>query len=331
MSGFRFQDPWWLLLLVPLAALGVWAIRRRGATVLYSDVSLIRSLPAGAAQRIKRLLPWVRWGGMALLVVALARPQRGLEDFRIRAEGIAMLMCIDRSGSMETTDYLLDGRTMTRLEVVRRVLRDFVAGKGKLAGRPDDLIGLIAFGGYAECCCPLTLDHDALLQVLDTVQVAQAAFNSPDDRILNRGVYEERLTAIGDALTIAVHRLKDVKAKSKVIVLLSDGKQTAGAIEPDEAAQLARDYGIKIYTVGLEYDEPTLKTLAEITGGRSFFAEDTKALQDVYSEIDRLEKSAAEGRVYTQYREWFPYPLVAGMGLVLLEFVLACTRFRSLT
>jgi Ca-activated chloride channel family protein len=329
MMGFRFQDPAWLIAIVPLVAAALWVARRRGSAVLYSEVSLLHLLPETPALWGERLLPWIRIAGLILMAVAMARPQRGMEEFRVQAEGIAILMCIDRSDSMETMDYKLDGRPASRLEIVRRVFRDFVNGKGRLPGRPDDLIGLISFGGYAECRCPLTLDHGALLRLLDTVQVTPP----PDDSLaesVKRGLDEERLTAIGDALTVAIQRLKDVQAKSKVIVLLSDGRQTTGAVEPADAAQTARDLGIKIYTIGMEIDEAALKSLADTTGGRSFKAEDTKALEDVYAEIDRLEKGVVEGRRYSQYRELYQYVMYSGWALILLEVVLRSTRLRSL-
>ena len=201
------------------------------------------------------------------------------------------------------------------------MFHDFVEGKGELRGRPDDLIGLMAFGGYPESLCPLTLDHDALLELLDTVQVAE------------RGAYEERLTAIGDALMVAIQRLsdKEVKAKSKIIILLSDGQQTTGVFDPLEAAKIAAGMDIKIYTVGLETNEPTLKSVADITGGYNFVATKAEGLKEACRKINQeLKKSPIEGRIYTQYRELFPYALLPGLGLVLLEFVLACTRFRSL-
>ena len=154
--NFRFQTPLWLLLLVALAVIGVLAIRRqRRVAVLFSDVSILRTLPATLALRIKRALPWVRLLGLALVIVALARPQRGIEEFRLQTEGIAIQMCIDRSGSMAALDFNLDGQQVNRLDVIKRVFHDFVMGKGKLPGRPDDLIGLITFGGFVEPKCPL--------------------------------------------------------------------------------------------------------------------------------------------------------------------------------
>ncbi|NQT16945.1 MAG: VWA domain-containing protein, partial [Planctomycetes bacterium] len=333
MTGFRFQDPLWILLLAPLAVLGVLAIlRQRRVAVLYSDVSILGTLPVTMALRAKRLLPWVRLLGLALVIVALARPQRGREEFRIRTEGIAIQMCIDRSGSMQATDFHLDGQQVDRLTAVKRVFRDFVAGEGRLPGRPDDLIGLVAFGGYAESKCPLTLDHGALVQVLDTVQMAELRQTLQDENLdrrmpkalqqqLRAALQEETLTAVGDAVALAVDRLQDVKAKSKVIILLSDGKSNAGAVDPVAAAEAAKTFGIKVYAVGIgstgwarvpvqdrfgrtyfertwvELDEEALQNLAQTTGGRYFNAKDTKALEQVYTEIDALEKTLSEGRL----------------------------------
>lgn len=355
MTGFHFQNPLWMLLLVPLVGLGVLAIRRsRRVAVLYSDVSLLGSLPVTMALRAKRLLPWVRLLGLGLVVLALARPQHGREEFRIRTEGIAIQMCLDRSGSMQAMDFRLDDRQVNRLEAVKAVFRDFVVGRGDLAGRPDDLIGLVAFGGYADAKCPLTLDHGALLAVLGTVEIPKPILDSRG-RVLNRGLLEEEMkTAIGDAVALAVDRLKDVKAKSKVIILLSDGEQTAGAVDPPEAAQTAKAFGVKIYSVGIgstgwapipmedrfgrtvlrrqpvRLDEETLTMLAETTGGRYFNAKDTEALKNVYAEIDKLEKTLSEGRLYTEYRELYQYAMFPGLGLILLEVLLGSTRFRSL-
>jgi Ca-activated chloride channel family protein len=360
--GFRFQNPLWLFLLVALFGLALLALRRqRSVAILYSDVGLLRSLPKTLALRAKRLVPWLRVLGLALVIVALARPQRGKEEFRIRTEGIAIQMCIDRSGSMQAMDFQLDGEPVDRLTAVKDVFRGFVAGEDDLPGRPDDFIGLIAFGGYADAKCPLTLDHGALLEVLKEVQIAEIdqdlVRRITDRRELQRIVgllREEQSTAIGDAVVLAVDRLRNIKAKSKVLILLSDGKNTAGVIDPAEAAETAKTFGIKVYAIGVgstgwapfvdkdefgrkalrrefvELDEKTLKMLADTTGGRYFHAEDTDALKEVYAEIDRLEKTVSEGRLYTEYRELYQYAMLPGLGLVLLEILLACTRFRSL-
>jgi Ca-activated chloride channel family protein len=355
MMGFRFQDPLWLLLLIPLAAAGVWMMRRRhGAAVLYSSVELLKKLPVTWAQRVKRQLPWIFIAGLALLCIAMARPQHGREEFRIRAEGIAIEMVVDRSGSMQALDFELDNKRADRLAVVKKVFHDFVAGEGGLPGRPDDLIGLVDFGGFVEAKCPLTFDHGALLQLLETVKIPQPITDSRGNIINARLLQEEQMTAIGDALATAVERLKPIKAKSKVIILLSDGESNAGVVDPAEAAEAAKAYGIKIYTIGIgttgfvpvpqidmfgrkvlvrdmvRLDEQTLKMIADTTGGKYYNAQDTETLRKIYADIDRLEKTTSEGRLYTEYRELFLYALIPGLALVLLEMVLASTRFRSL-
>ncbi len=160
-------------------------------------------------------------------------------------------MCLDRSGSMQTADFTSDGERISRLEAVRRVFRDFVLGKGRLGGRPNDLIGLMAFGGFPENKCPLTLDHEALLESLDTVYVARPPSDPVGRSIAQRFLAEESATALGDAVALAVDHLRQVVAKSRVIVLLSDGRQTAGVVQPDEAASAVRAYGVRIYAIGV--------------------------------------------------------------------------------
>ena len=200
----------------------------------------------------------------------------------------------------------------------------------------------------------MTFDHGALLQLLDTVKIPEPIYDSHGNIINARLLQEEQMTAIGDALAMAVERLKPIKAKSKIIILLSDGESNAGVVDPLEAAEAAKAYGIKIYTIGIgttgvvpmpgedafgrqvfvqelvEIDERALKMIADATGGKYYNAQDTETLRNIYAEIDKLEKTTTEGRLYTEYRELFSYALFPGLGLVLLEMVLACTRFRSL-
>jgi len=355
MTGLRFQDPWWLVLLVPLVLATAWAVRRRRrSAIVYSDIGLLVELPRTWGLRVKGWLPWIRALGLALVVVALARPQRGREEFRVPALGVAIEMCIDHSGSMQAMDFQWEGRRVNRLAAVKQVFRDFVTGSGGLPGRPDDLIGLVSFGGYAEAKCPLTLDHGALLEILDTVRIPELVRDSQGQPLNAELVQEDMLTAIGDTLAVAVERLKGVKAKSKVIILLSDGEQTAGVLQPGEAAKIAKTFGIKIYALGVgttgvapfpgvdpfgrsylrsaevRLDEETLRSLADTTAGRYFNAQDTEALRQVYAEIDRLEKSGSAARRYTEYRELYQYLMFPGLALVLVQLVLVSTRYRSL-
>lgn len=354
MMGFRFHDPLWLVLLVPLAAIGWWSARRRTAAVVYSSVELLKELPTTAAQHVRRWLPLLGWFSLALLIVALGRPQQGKEEFRVRTDGIAIEMCIDRSGSMNAQDFELDGAPASRLEVVKKTFRQFVDGGAGLQGRPDDLIGLIDFGGYVEVKCPLTLDHGALNQLLDTVKIAEPIVDAAGKVVNPKLLEEDQATAIGDALAMAVDRLKPSKAKSKIIILLSDGVSNAGVLPPEEAAAIAKTYGIKVYTIGIgssnpiavpmkglfgqtmmmpmkvEFDERALARIAEMTGAQYFNAQDTESLKEVYAAIDQLEKTTSDGRIYTDYRDLYEYALLPGIALVLLQIVLVSTRFRTL-
>lgn len=357
---FRFESPYFFLFLIPLIIVIVVLERRqKRASVVFSDVSLIRSLPKTFVQRTAPFVPWLFYLGVALLIVALARPQSGKEEYRIRSEGIALMMCVDRSGSMKAVDFKIDGQRVNRLEAVKKTFRDFVRGTTSrsgisLPGRKDDMIGLLAFGGYVDAYCPLTLDHATLIELSEQIQIPEPIFDRWGNNVAERLIQEESLTAIGDALAQAVERLKDAKAKSKVIILLSDGDQTFGTLTPQEGAETAKAYGIKIYSIGIGstgtvpvvltnsfgqqvtvnqnyvLDETQLREIAELTGGMYFNAKNTQALERVYAEIDQLEKTEHEGRVYTQYTELFRRPLTLGCLLILLNIVLSCTRYRRL-
>jgi len=352
MNFLRFADPWWWCL-VPLLA---WLVlrRRRRPTITWSSTDLFRGAPRTATQRLRRALPALRLVALTLLVGAQARPQAGEEEFRVRTEGVDMMLCVDRSGSMRAMDFELDGRRQDRLTVVKRVVRDFVLGADGLPGRPDDRIGLVDFGGYVRCRCPLTLDHRLLAAQVDDVAIAEPVRDA-QGRLLDRDfAVEEQATAIGDALARAVDRLRRSTAKSRIAILLSDGENTAGAIEPAQAAELAKAEGVKVYTIGIgstgmapvavsdafgrtqlqsmevHLDEKTLKDIAATTGGEYFSAKDTDALTAVYATIDSLEKTELEGQVYRRYRELYLYALVPGALLLLLERLLSLTRFRTL-
>jgi len=343
----RLHDPLWLLALLPLAAVAIWNARHR-FSVLYSSVAGLRALPVTFAQRFKRVLPALELIGLALIVVALARPQRGLEEFRIHTEGIDIVLCLDRSGSMQAEDFVDEGARVNRLHIVKRVVREFVEG------RPDDRIGLVAFGGFAESRCPLTLDHDALIDVLAEVEIPQPLRDARGRVVDEQSFQEELATAIGDALAVGTSRLKRSDAKSRVLILVSDGESNAGVVQPMDAAKAAELLGIKVYTVGVgstgmapmpyrdpfgrksyatqmvKLDEATLKAIADTTGGQYFNARDTAALEQVYKQIDELEKTRSEGVLYTQYRELYALALLPGIGVFLLAWVLRMTRFLTL-
>lgn len=355
MSTFRLQDPIWLLLVLLAAIVVIHEIRRRRSrTVLYSSVQVLKTLPGTLALAILKALPAVRLIGLALVIVALARPQLGREEFRIRTEGIAIQMVCDISGSMQAMDFEEDGKPVNRLSVVKRVFQDFVRGTGGLPGRPDDLIGLVAFGGFADSKCPLTLDHGALIEIVKSLEVPKPVFDKRG-RILNEELLQEEMaTAIGDALALGLERIRDVESQSKVLILLSDGEDNYSVVPPLEAAAAAEALGIKVYTIGIgttgvapfpamdafgkvvltrrpvRLDEKLLQEIADRTGGQYFNARSTEALEEVYAAIDELEKTETEGRLYTEYGELFQVFLLAGIGLIVLELMFATTRFRSL-
>ena len=339
---FQFGTPFAFLLLAPVGLAG-WRMMRRAAVqgILYSAVSRLprrrswRAAAAGAA----RLLALA---GLILAVVALARPRTVLSTSRRTADVLAMEMVVDVSGSMEALD--MSERTAsgmklrTRLDAVKDTFADFVRQ------RPDDLIGLVTFGGYASTRAPLTTDHDALLHVLGGVEIPKPD-RGRDGQIVDD---EELRTAIGDALATGSARLKDAEPKSRVMVLLSDGESNTGIISPEDALQAAKKLGIKVYTIGvgttgqapfkvrdmlgrevLQYqqvslDEALLKRIASVTGGRYFNVRDPEGLKGALEDIDRLETTRVEQDEYHQYTElfgWFAGPamalLAAGVALAM--------------
>lgn len=359
MLGFlpTFQFPQGLLL-APLVLLGIWWGQRgkNRPAATFSSIEGLRNLPVTMAQRIKRLLPWVRALGLICLVVAFARPQRGISETMVRTEGIAIEAALDISGSMDAMDFALHNEAAPRIEAVKHVFTQFVSGDrhADLPGRPNDAIGLVAFGGYADSRCPLTLDHGALMDVVASLETPKP-ITDKHGNVLNESLWkEETLTAIGDAITLSIERLDQVQARSKVILLLTDGVSNAGAIPPEDAIALAKQKGVKIYTIGIgqngyapfkvpdgfggfslerarvEFDDALLKKAAEETGGRYFHADATETLQRVYAEIDRLERSVTEKAVYMEYHELYAWPLALGLLLLLAEAVLMATRFRTL-
>jgi len=353
----------WFLLLLLVVPLVWWRMcdRRRRGTVRFSSVRPLEGLGTTWTMRARWLLPVLRTAAIVLLVVALARPQKPDEQTRIFSEGIAIQIVVDRSGSMQAMDFRLDGKPVDRLTAVRKVVRDFVLGDGQLKGRPNDLIGLIVYGTYADSKCPLTLDHGYLIESLNRTEIAKTE--------------EEGQTAIGDAIALAVEHLRALERqrsrgqlqqiKSKIIILLTDGESNAGVIPPLQAAELAATYGIKVYTIGagtdgwapfkvtdpfgreryqrmpVSIDEETLRKIADKTGGKYFPANNTESLANVYAEIDKLERSRTEEKRYFQTTEWatsavrlgpvtLPPLLLCVFGLLALELILSNTWLRRI-
>jgi Ca-activated chloride channel family protein len=288
--------------------------------------------------------------------MGLARPQSGRSESRITGEGIAIEIVLDVSGSMEALDFQLDGRDVSRLDAVKLVIQEFVIGSPKirLSGRQDDQIGLVAFGGFADSKCPLTLDHGALVDIIQGLEVPRPVRDQKGRVINAQSLQEELATAIGDGVAVAVDRLRGAKAKSKVVVLLTDGDNNAGVVDPRDAAGIAAESGIKLYTIGIgrngvvpipqedefgnrvlvpaqfRMDEELLRDMAQTGGGRYFHASDSEGLAQVYSEIDKLEKTQLEETKYAEYTELFRWLAGPGLAVILVVSVLLETRFRSL-
>ncbi len=354
-----FSSPWILLLLtlLPFLAWRLFAAKRQSA-LRFSSVQLAKRLRPSLRQRVYWLPHVLTLAGLACLIVGLARPRIGREQSVTESEGIAIEMVVDRSGSMQAMDFKIDGQHVDRLTAIKNVAAKFVGGGDSLDGRFSDLVGLITFAGYADGITPPTLDHSFLIsQLIDTSIVNSRS---------------EDGTAIGDAISLAIEKLTaldarhDQKVKSKVIILLTDGENNAGSLEPTQAAELAQALGIKIYTIGVgtqgkapiqvrdafgrmrvQYvevtiDEATLQKVADMTQGKYFRATDTDSLENIYAEIDKLEKTKVEARHFVNYRElavqsyraggvFVPPVLLLAFGLLLARLVLEQTWLRELT
>jgi Ca-activated chloride channel family protein len=329
---FRFADPVYFLLLIPLVLLAAWLWRPRpSASLLFSAGA---RLPQNRTTWRTFLLPWspvLFLLGLAGIVLALARPQSFLQRTLKNTEAIAIQMVVDCSGSMEALDFSTRDEMKSRLSVVKETFARFIGR------RTGDLIGLITFAGYASTRAPLTLDHPALLHVLNGVEVPQGIFDG-SGRIMNE---EEMLTAIGDGLATACARLeKTPQVKSRIVVLLSDGESNTGLIKPPQSIQIAKALGVKVYTIGIgttgqapfkvrdafgrtavqygqvRIDEDLLRRIAQETGGSYFNVQDPLGLDRALAAIDKLEKTTIDSTVFNQYRELMAPVLAASLFLL---------------
>ena len=329
-ENIEFANPklLWLLLLVPLAIL--WYVlrhKKQEASVRFSDMKGFTQLPKTWKAYLRHLLFALKMAALALLIVALARPQSASTNSKSNIEGIDIVMAMDASGSMLARDLKPD-----RLTAAKRVASDFVEG------RPGDRMGLVIFSGETFTQVPLTTDHAVMLNMLGEMK---------------NGLIDDG-TAIGDGLATAIGRLKDSEAISKVIILLTDGLNNAGSVDPYTAGEMAKLFGIRVYTIGVgsygtapypvqtpfgtqiqqmkvEIDEKLLTQIAGMTGGKYFRATSNQKLDEVYQAIDKLERSKIEVTEFRRLHEEF-YPLVAwALALLLLEFLLRKTIFRTLT
>ena len=327
---YRFADPMYLLLLAVVPLLGYWYAvrgRRQVGSLRYSSLAPIRRADRRHSGRYRHTLFGLRALAIAALILAFARPQSGVTAESVTTEGIDIMLALDVSSSMLAEDL-----EPNRIEAAKQVAADFVAG------RRNDRIGLVVFAGEAFTQVPLTLDYGVVTTVLEELQV---------------GIIEDG-TAIGMGLATAVKRFQSSDAESKVIVLLTDGRNNRGEIDPVTAAQMAQALGVRIYAVGagtqgvarvpvddpifgrryaqvqVDIDEPTLQETATVTGGRYFRATDRESLERIYEEIDALETTEIELERFTRYGELFHVPLLFGLGVLLLEVGLGRTVLRRI-
>lgn len=321
----------WLLLLPPL--LLFWK-GRHGRPVALRLPSTVDATVSGAPPRSLiggfRMLPVLL--ALVLFIIALARPRLGRGSTEIEASGIDILLTLDVSGSMEAMDFTLDDEPANRLEAVKDVVSKFIKE------RPNDRIGIVAFAGRPYLVGPLTLDHEWLGQRVLDVKIGQV----------------EDGTAIGSAIASAVSHLRDSSAKSRIVILLTDGVNNAGAVNPETSAEAAKALGIKVYTIGagtrgeapmpvrdafgrtqymrqkVDIDEAMLQKVADLTGGRYFRATDTDSLQSIYESINQLETTTRKLKKYEDYEELYLYALLPGMALLLGAWLLGHTLWRRL-
>lgn len=338
MTGLELRDPVFLLLAL-FAPLVYVQARRMPSVVRYSSLSLLAGAPGSWRVRLLPVPATLLALATVAIAIALAGPRTGDASAKIHREGIAMVLVVDRSGSMNARDFVEDDQSIDRLTAVKRVLRRFLGAEGGEPGRPDDLVGLVTFARYADSVAPLTLDHENLVAILDDVEIVSEQ--------------SEDGTAVGEGLALAVERLRRHPARSRVAILLTDGVNNTGDVSPGQAAELAAAHDIKVYAVGagrtgrapfpmqwrgqtvlrqafVELDERSLQEIADHTGGRYFHAENAEALAEVYAEIDALERSEIVEVRYMQYEEHYAAFAAAAAGLITGALLLGQSLLRRL-
>ncbi|MFA4993216.1 MAG: VWA domain-containing protein [Candidatus Omnitrophota bacterium] len=330
----NLHDPLVLILIPLIIPFFLYKRRKRAAVSAFkfSSGDLVGKLKGSLKLKLSQNLIYLRVLAVILLIIALSRPLAPVADSKIQSEGIDIVLAIDCSTSMLAEDFKLGGQRQNRIEVVKNVVRDFILG------RKNDRIAIVAFASRAYTVCPLTLDYGWLLDNLDRVRT---------------GLVEDG-TAIGSGIATSLNRLRDVKAKSKVVILLTDGRNNTGKISPLTAAEAAKALKVKVYTIGagskgpvpypvkdffgntvyqpiqIDIDENTLIKIADMTGAKYFRATDTESLRKIYKEIDGLEKTAIEEKGYMEYNELFGIFLILSLLVLFLEIVLSNTILRKI-
>ncbi|HKP04488.1 MAG TPA: VWA domain-containing protein [Chthoniobacterales bacterium] len=341
-SALTFAQPWLLLLLAAIPLLAYWRGKSGPAAALtFSSTAALRSLGKTSAARAGQFLRALLLLSLALFAIAMARPQLGKSLTQVEASGIDIMVVLDVSGSMLTKDFTIGGDSATRIDAIREVTRKFVEG------RPNDRIGIIAFAGRPYVVSPMTLDHDWLLKNLERIKI---------------GLVEDG-TAIGSGMAAAANRLNDKRSKSRVIVLLTDGENNTGKIPPNTAAEAIKALKIHFYAIGagingvaptpvfnpqngkpmtdmfgnvvyqnqrVHFNEAGLKEVSRIADGQFFRATDTKSLEQIFGDIDKLEKTTVSVKKYQQYNDLFPAFIMAGLGLLIAQLVLSQTIWKKL-
>ncbi len=328
---FRFASPYFLLLLILIPATTLYGRRRIQNPALASSGlgGASRSIQSSPLLRVVWLMPLMFYLALALMIVALARPQWGTRRMVVNTSGINIILAIDLSESMAALDFRSQGNIINRLEAVKTVVRDFIER------RSGDRIGMVVFGSEAYTQLPLTRDYNTISTLLERLQIGAAG----------------RSTAIGDAIGISLKRLEDIKSKSNIIILLTDGRSNSGEFEPRTTAAIAKEQGVKIYTIGVgsrgkapflvndpifgqryiyqdaDIDETTLQAIADQTGGLYFRAQDLEGLQKIYATIDQMEKTDVKVKTFAEYNELYIFLLLPAFGLLALWVVLVNTRF----
>jgi len=327
---FQFASPYLFLVLAAIPASIYFQKRKQVYPVMgIPALDSVRSVTPSVVLKLKWMMPVLKYAALCLVIAAMARPQWGTRQVTILSEGINIVIAVDVSESMAALDFRQGGKVVNRLEAVKSVINEFIAK------RSADRIGMVVFGTHAYTQVPLTRDYNTISAILERLKIGAAGKN----------------TAIGDAIGISLKRLEDIKSKSNIIILLTDGQSNTGELTPEVATEIAAQKGVKIYTIGVgskgkapflirhpllgeryiyqqvNMDQNTLILISQKTKGMYFRAADTKGLQRIYDTIDRMEKTEVKVKTFAEYRELYIYFLIPAFLILILRIVLSNTRF----